>query len=42
MVCTAGEEERERGGLPLEEEWTEDAGEELDRGERSSGLADGV
>jgi hypothetical protein len=41
-VWSSGEEERERGGLPLEVEWTEDAGEELDRGERSSGLADGV
>jgi hypothetical protein len=38
----AGEEERDRGGLPLEEECTEESGDELDRGERSSGLVEGV
>jgi len=38
----AGEEDNDRGGLSLEEECAEDAVEELDRGERSSGLADGV
>jgi len=38
----AGEDERERGGLPLEEECTEESGDELDRGERSSGLVEGV
>jgi hypothetical protein len=42
VVCRAGEEDKERGGLSLEDEWEEDAAEELDRGERSSGLADGV
>lgn len=41
-VCS-GEEERERGGLSLEEECAEEeAGEELDRGDKSSGLAEGV
>jgi len=38
----AGEEDKDLGGLSLEEECAEDAAEELDRGERSSGLADGV
>ena len=42
VVCMAGEEDNDRGGLSLEEECAEDAVEELDRGERSSGLADGV
>jgi hypothetical protein len=38
----AGEEDNDRGGLPLEEEWTEESGDELDLGERSSGLVEGV
>ena len=42
VMWGAGEEDRERGRLSLPEEWTEDAGEELDRGEMSSGLAEGV
>ncbi len=42
VVCGAGEEDRERGRLLLAEDLTLDAEEELDRGERSSGLAEGV
>lgn len=42
VVCGAGEEDRERGRLMLVEDLTLDAEEELDRGERSSGLAEGV
>jgi hypothetical protein len=41
-MCGAGEEDRERGRLLLAEDLVEDAEEELDRGERSSGLAEGV
>jgi hypothetical protein len=41
-VWITGEDERERGGLPLEREWTDDAGEELDRGESFLALVDGV
>jgi hypothetical protein len=41
-VGAAGEDERDRGGLALEEEWTEESRDELDRGERSSGLLEGV
>lgn len=42
VTCGAGEEDRERGRLLLAEDLTLDAEEELDRGERSSGLAEGV
>jgi hypothetical protein len=45
VIGAAGEDDKDRGGLPLEEEedesWADDSGEE-DRGERSSGLLDGV
>ncbi len=41
-MCGAGEEDRERGRLLLADELSEDAEEELDLGERSSALAEGV
>ena len=44
VIGATGEDDKDRGGLPLEEEdesWADDSGEE-DRGERSSGLLDGL
>jgi hypothetical protein len=37
-----GEEVRERGGLPLAEDWAEEDSGDEDRGERSAGRAEGM
>ena len=44
VIGATGDDDKDRGGLPLEEEdesWVDDSGED-DRGERSSGLLEGV